>query len=240
MSEQKPSSVSSLGAVVGEQGHSRKNEVYVPREVLIRAFSRDRFRRNLAEIVTYGQRSLAEAGFIVQQVQGQPVISEVVRAEKVRSQEDHYLSQGVPSALLYDLVLTSETGPPHRVHKQQVILALHCHPVEHYERPEDVLCPSEQDLDGWQQTSMLTNNPYAIEGIAVKISKHEAALLLFQRDPTQEQNTYYQQWVEEEPAQRLFALMRQSGIRFDTLTFDVKGKQFSEQELEKLIKFAVE
>lgn len=126
-----------------------------------------------------------------------------------------------------ELLLDDEYGE----HRRDVLLTIHSHPGG-----EPSLRPSVPDLEGWE--SLRISNPNVIEGVVVK-SGRQAKLLFYQRDPNLEQNTYYQQWDTDESVGILLRLMRESGIRYQILTFDLKSKSFTPKDLEKVNNFTL-
>ena len=224
-----------------------KKEPLVNKDILRATFTHPTFLSHLTQLMHHAHLNLAEGGFSVQNIDGQPVISDLKKSRRMGSFEDAKESLstsvgvwevvGVMENLRTGEIITAETD----VIKPNIILTVHSHPDRGWKSsfPEQVLSPSETDLDLWEKIKITVKNPYLIEGIIVR-KGNIGLLLLFQEDPTKPQANYYQGWDEDQGVNELLRLMRESGIRYEILRFDLKQKTFSNKELEKLKTFEVE
>lgn len=224
-----------------------KKEPLVNKDILRATFIHPTFLSHLTQLMHHAHLNLAEGIFIVQNINGQPVISDLKKSKRIGSVGDEEESLSTTTRVweveevMEDLrtgeITTAETD----VIKPNIILEVHSHPIESSERsfPEQALRPSVPDLDLWEKLKILVRNPYLIKGIIVR-KGNVGLLLLFQEDPTKPQANYYQKWNDDQGSMELLRLMRESGIRYEILRFDIKQKSFPNEELEKLKKFEVE
>lgn len=241
--------------MTGEGGEQQKGiESLINRDILRATFTNPKFLSHLVTMAHHANRNMSESGFSVQSVREvDPVISDLVKSPPMGSIEDRDASFSTHTNVLRDedpfdelekMEKTSESEEEYvesykkRI-KPGIFLDIHSHPFDKHRgwTPEDFLMPSGQDLDVWERIKLGTKNPYLIEGILIE-KGNIGLLLLYQSDPNKPQANYYQAWGGRS-RNELLQLMEDSGIRHETLTFDIKGKKFPEQELDKLTTFEI-
>lgn len=191
----------------------------------------------MGKLAHHANLNHAEGGFCVQNIDGKPIVSDMYKSQRMGSVHDRDKSYSTDTnAYQYDWKSNSEYII------ENVFLTVHSHPFlrRTHGTPEEILCPSTPDLETWERIKLDSKNPQFIDGIFVK-KGNKGLLLIYQDDPTQSHDTYYQAWDEGvESRNTLLRLMRESGIRYETLEFDIKSSIFPEQEMEKLKTFASE
>lgn len=196
------------------------------RDSLVAIFTDPKFARNIVKLTArldVDEEGGNEGGFVVF-AGNLPEISDIVSNDNKVPFGMHTrqsLKESTPIELL--------THDAEEMRKN-IVLAIHSHPFG-----ELALYPSVNDLENWEELRL--RNPNVIEGVVVK-SGNQAKLLLYQRDPNSVQNTYYQQWDEKQSFGLLFRLMRESGIRYQILTFDQRSRKFTQTALKKVMTFA--
>jgi len=121
------------------------------------------------------------------------------------------------------------------VPRQDILLLIHTHPfVEHFGSIEGALCPSNRDLENWEDLRL--SNPHMIMGI-IAVGNNEAKLLLFRGYPDTNQGTSYQTFEDDfHSIHFLFELFDRSGVRYQVLNIGNTGG-FADSELSKLQNF---
>jgi hypothetical protein len=222
----------------------RVEQLLLSREFLLKTFQDQALRENLCELADEMASNRREAGFIVQNIDGSPVVSEVAKASRwSESVDDEYLLKEIdlmPVIAKEWTPLARELGVGSSGFKENIAITIHSHPIEEGRQPEEFLSPSVVDLETWEERKFEFPSPNLIDGILViEKPSEKALLLLYQDDPNQQLPPYYQQLDENASAAKILRTMQQSGIRYERLTFDLENRQFAKGELEKLDKFAI-
>ncbi|MFA5933562.1 MAG: hypothetical protein WCV81_05840 [Microgenomates group bacterium] len=218
-------------------------ESLLSKEFLNKTFTSPAFLSNLTTLAHHAHLNFAEGGFIVQNLNGNPVCSELVKSKRIGSIEkaDESLSTDIEKVYFLPGKLPhkeKDLAAIRKVLRPNIVFVIHSHPIEKGEDIRQVLRPSTADLDDWQKLRLESGYPHIIDGIVVKHGG-DALLLIYQADPTQKEDLYWQQWDHDEPVSRLFQYMKDSGIRYDTLRLNIKSGYFPDQELVKVDNFVV-
>lgn len=204
-------------------------------ESIIAVLTNPKFRRNIA-ILAATTNNVGEGGFVVRTTK-RLVVTNIVRSDPdpdiVAVGEPLFWRElGVPmNRLLRDGVIP----------RKDLVMEIHSHPTGKgmgigHQSVKEALAPSIQDLEAWETVRL--SNPHIIAGIVAGAGKH-AQLLLVQADPNLRQDSYHQQWSQNDSVNKLFRLFRESGIRYQLLTFDLANRSFASAELEKAKAFAL-
>jgi hypothetical protein len=232
-------------------------ETTISKEFLTATFRDPTFVSHIKTLADHAKKHTSEGGFIVVSNNGQPDISNVIKSRKFNTLEDQ------EEAFSTDLMALSHTDNPqynklldtwssnHQdksfldtikrtpplILRQNLILAIHSHPLDRHSREtaESILVPSTTDLETWE--THYKGKTASIFGILVNDGKR-GRLLLFQANPHEQQNTYYQQWDDWDPPQQLYRYMRESGIRNTIINLPLNEATYTEAELTKLEQFA--
>lgn len=218
----------------------KKDNLVTP-GILQATFTDPKFLSHLVNLTHHAHLNLAEGGFSVQNINGEPVVSDLAKSPKIGSVENLENSYSTHTNMEddSDWINTGRRSKIPKI-KPNIILSIHSHPVDPYgdKISEDALAPSRRDLEAWEKSKLTTRNEYLIEGIIVK-KGNTGLLLLFQEDPSKLQDTYYQAWEEHQGRNKLLELMKASGIRYGVLKLDIENKRFPEKELEQLKQLAI-
>lgn len=198
----------------------------------LKSLARDpKFASNIALMSRQAQQP--ESAFVVRNVSGTPEIYDLVRTPKYGG----LVKDPNPSVSFRTLIREQKGNSPKIL--KGIVLMCHSHPVRTGQRPEDMLRPSEPDLENWENHRLETKNPYLIYSIVVK-KGNDALMLLIQADPARPQQPSYQQWDEElDSVGKLYELLRESGYRLEIIRVNLKTKQVLEEDVNKLLSFSV-
>src|SRR3989344_4423363 len=199
-------------------------ELGFSKEFLISVLDHSTFISHISVASNHAVRNLSEAGFTVRNVNGNPVISELIKSPPTTSLEsmERSFTSSIP---MY------RTGLPEDGFFPGIVALIHSHPY-HPNRDSAVkaLTPSQYDLEEWEELKITMKNKNLIMGI-LATDRFTSKLILIQDDPNREQNTHYQQWDEQsDSADELLRLLQKSGKRYEILNFNLKTKQFQEED----------
>lgn len=216
-------------------------ETHPPENFLVAVFKEPQFIGYIKELARHARKNLSEGGFVVYKKNDEHKISGLLKSPKLTSYESRDEAWRT-----VDRKLTHKRNPvydwtskvPLDSVRKDLVLQVHSHPLDIHDprdTPARLLRPSEADLRNWEECRI--GVPGIIEGIMVSDGK-TAQLLLYQSNQSMKQNTYYQQWREDESVEKLYRLMTESGINHTILCLDHNSDQWREEEIQKLDRFA--